>query len=256
MNEGDEPKSKPTPSVPPDRAAALARKLTSGRSIPPALGKLPTEPPNSVPSVPPKSSEPPPVSKRDAVLAARRASLAPALNPQATPGAPRPESKRPPPKPRTRKSFLMLGGVLLVALLAAGGLYAKRAMYERSDEGRVHTQLLAWEFGPREPAAREAAFGEIDRMGPAAVSLVIDKLADGSVAVQGSSHSTHTIQQVAHLYLMRLATTHKLQPPKQAEELEKTIFEGASPAPPQWNAARDAWRAWYADQQARGALPK
>lgn len=214
MNEGEEPKPKSTPSVPP-------------------------------------------MSKRDAVLAARRASIAPALNPQATPGAPRSVSTRPPPaKPRTRKVFVVVGAVLLVALLAASGLYAKRAMYEQSEEGRVHAQLVAWEFGPREPAARDVAFAAIDAMGPGAINLVIDKLSDGALVEKGSSRSTRTLQQVAHVYLMRLASTRKLPPPKEGEAIEKAIFEGTPPQQAQWAGARDAWRAWYADQQARGALPK
>lgn len=203
-------------------------------------------------------TEPPPPSKKDAILAARRASVAPsqgALGKQPTPA---PQSKRTTAKqkPRTRLGFVVLGVLLLIAVLVALGNFVKQTFYARSDAGRVHAQLLAFEFGPREPAAREAAFAEIDRMGASAGFIVIDKLTDGSLAEQGSSRSTHTVQQLAHLYLMHVATVSKAQPPKQAEEIEKAIFDGTAVSANQWAAARDAWRAWYSEQQARGALPK
>jgi len=255
MAAGDEPK-KPTPSVPPDRAAQLARKLT-GRSVPPALGRQPTNPPASGRNAAPPLSEPPPVSKRDEILAARRASLSPPANDLSRPGADRPPSKAPPPPEKTRKAILALGAVLLLAALIAGGLFARQALYERSDEGRVVSQLLAWEFTPSsDAAAREAAFAEIDRMGGAAINVVINKLTDASLPERGSSHSSRPIQLIAHLYLVSLAAKTKAPPPPAANDVAKLVLEGANVPQDKWVAARDAWRAWVTEQQAKGAVPK
>jgi len=256
MPEGDEPKPTMTPSsVPPDRAAALARKLTSGRP-PAALARQSTGSSNTVTPRPIVGSEPPPPSKRDEVLAARRASIAPTPNDLSKPGALRPDS-RPPPAKRTRKPFIALGALLVVAMLGGGGVIAKQMLYERSDEGRVHAQLLAWEFGPSgDPTARDGAFLEIDRMGPSGIAIAIDKLADESIAEKGASKSTRSVQMVAHLYLMHFASTIKTPPPKQATDIAKAVFEGSAIAQDRWLAARDAWRAWLVEQQSRGAVPK
>jgi hypothetical protein len=189
----------------------------------------------------------------------RRLSLWPTFNnPLSKPGAIRPPSKAPPPGPaRTRKSTLIIAAIALGIAVVAGAWYGTRALQERSPAGRVHRQLLAWQFAPAtDVAAHDEAFAELDRMGTSALVIVIDKLADSSPAKDGSSYSTRTVQMIAHDYLMYVAARLKTPPPAAATEVANALSSGVRVADGQWLAARDAWRSWVSEQQSKGLLPQ
>jgi hypothetical protein len=274
------------PSLPPgDRRGALARKLTGGQRIPPPSSAPPSPsmrapaapgpsiPPAAVPSSAPVSSKPSipatslpstpsvvPSSGREAVLASRRNAVTDAR----TPGAPRPPppedddaaeeapAKEPPVK--TRPGILALGALLAVVALAFAGSWAREAFRASTPEGRVRDTFVTWEFSP--VSAREGVFVQLDQLGPTALPAVIQSLGDTSVAERDDSHSTRSIREVAHLYLIRLATNLKVAPPKPSEEVAKAIFLGTAPSEAQWKASQDAWRAWLEAQQAKGTIAK
>ncbi len=275
MTEGE---SKPKaltaqPTVPPtDAERALARKL--GR----ALGRQPTgapissrshmpiapsSPPKSsvpkspVPSSAPKSTDAPPSSsefsaEKEAMLAARRASLNPTAGETKSI---RPTAPPAPSKPKTRKSFLALGVLILLGGLAAGGVYLQQQLRERSPEGQVRNALMSWEFAI-EPSERDEAFGKLDQGAPSTVALTIELLSDTSRAERGDSNSQHAMQVLAHHYLVHYAALVKAPPPRAATELGKKLIEASAVPASTWSEARDAWRAWLTEQQEKGVVPK
>lgn len=268
MSEGEN-KPKPTPSVPPepDRAAALARKLTgrsaSGRggavSVRNTTGPAPAVPSSSKPvSSSPSELAPPSMSaEKEAMLASRRAALTGnSTYDSSKPGAHRPWSVPPVGgAPRVRTGILALGVVLGLALLVVGAIYGKRMLDERSPEGLLRNDLLALEFSAS-PAERDAAFATLDAGAPSTVARTIELLTDSSRAERADSMSQRTIQMVAHVYLLHYAGLVKAPPPQAANEISRKLFEATPVAPDMWIAARDAWRAWLAEQQAKGAVPK
>lgn len=157
------------------------------------------------------------------------------------------ESKRPRP-------LLLAAGVILLLLAAVlGATRIMATLAERSPSGRVRAALLSWEFGG---ASREAAFVELDQMGAAALAPVVDLMSDASLAERGSSRSTYSIRQIAQVYLLRVATKLKVPPPAAADETVRALRAGTQPTDAQWASAQAAWRAWIAEQQSRGALPR
>ncbi|MBI2394168.1 MAG: hypothetical protein HYV09_31650 [Deltaproteobacteria bacterium] len=149
----------------------------------------------------------------------------------------------------------LLAAAVILLLLAAvfGATHLMGTVAERSPSGRVRAALISWEFGG---ASREAAFVELDQMGGAALAPTVDLMSDASVAERGSSRSTYTIRQIAQVYLLRVATRQKVPPPAAADEIVRALQSGTQPSDAQWASAQAAWRAWIAEQQARGALPK
>lgn len=274
MTEG-EPKPKAVPSVPPtDAERALAKKL--GR----ALGRQPTGAgalarqstganavPSSRRSVPIAASSSPPTSdapsgkpssklefsaEKEAMLAARRASLNPVPAEQKSM---RPTGRPATTKPRARASIVAFGVLLLLGVLALGGLYVQQVLRDRSPEGQVRNALLSWEFA-LEPFERDQAFGTLDQGAPATVRTAIELLTDASKAERADSNSQRTVQLLAHRYLMHYAELVKAAPPKPATEIAKQLLDGAVVGSDGWLAARDAWRAWLVEQQDKGAVPK
>ncbi len=194
---------------------------------------------------------------RDEVHAKRRASVRP-VGGLHEPGAPRPQSKPPPPAKNTLRKRVTqaTAAVLVVFALLVAALYAKQWQFENSDVGRVRTHLVAWEFSPRDPVAREARFAELDKLGAVALTQSVEILADEAPAQQGDSRSTRPLQQIANLYLLRHAANVKVDPPPVAKEVVSGLFEGRPPTRDQWKVAQDAWRAWVTDVIARGLIPK
>lgn len=195
------------------------------------------------------------------MLANRRNAVADAR----TPGAPRPtpeadagdageEARAKEPPAKARPAILALGALLAVIALAFAGSWARDAFRASTPEGRVRETFVTWEFSP--VSAREGVFVQLDQLGPTALPAVIQSLGDTSVAERDDSHSTRSIREVAHLYLIRLATNLKVAPPKPSEELAKAIFLGTAPSEAQWKASQDAWRAWLEAQQAKGTIAK
>jgi hypothetical protein len=262
-----EEESKPKVLPPPTEAErALAKKLGRALGRQPtgasALGRNPTasdEAPSSrkgtgatTPVTAPPKSDPTPSQRPDkeAILAARRASVQGSEQKSI-----RPTGRGPAHKPRARKSIIALGVVLLIAALVSAGFYAKQMLDARSPAGRVRNELLSWELAGAD-AEREQAFGNLDREAPWTVLTAIELLSDTSRAERGDSNSQRTIQVVAHYYLMHYAAVVKAQPPKEAQDIAKRLFEGAPVPSDAWTASRKAWGGWVAEQQAKGAVPK
>lgn len=260
-NEGGAPSSapsvRPRSSIPP-KHAALARKLTGGQSIPPT-SRVSTGPNKVVsPSMRPEAapgaaSSPDVASERERIYAARRDSLMA----KAADSVDEPRRKSQAPKPAGQPRWVK--GVAVVAVLVGlgfGGVHLRRTLDDRSDGGRVRNGLVAWELGPRDPAAREAAFAQIDQLGPSAMTAVVDLLVDDHVAEKSGSRSTRRLQEIANTYLLRRAAMAKADPPPQSKQVERQIAEGSYPPAASWAALRDAWRKWLDDARARGLVPK
>jgi hypothetical protein len=268
MSEGEaKPKTKTMPA-PTEAELALAKKLGRALGRNPtgqnALGRNPTGA-NAAPSSrnitastnpvtsAHKSSDAPisPNSEREAVLAARRASVQPGEKRSIRPTSRAPVAAR----PRARKSIIALGALLLVAGLTAGGVYIKQTLDARSPAGRVRNELLSWELAAAE-SERAEAFANLDKGAPSTIVTAVDMLLDASRAQRADSNSQRTVQVVAHHYLMHYAAVVKAPPPREAAELGKKLYDGAPVAADMWTRARDAWRAWIAEQQSKGSVPK
>lgn len=241
------PPSSPIPAVPssPPPGASSSRASISPAAQPGAAGPRTPGSERGAPSV------------RDAVLAARRDAV---VDPR-MPGAPRPPEEqaevsqpKPEAKRKVRPAFLFFAGLSLVAALVVLVTYGKSALYQSSPEGRVHEALIDWEMAPA--AQRDSVFAKLDQLGPSALPHVLGFLRDGSPAERGESHSTRSLREIAQLYLMHVAATAKVPPPKVADELSKSLFAGNAASDAQWGELRDAWRGWVEEQQAKGTLPK
>lgn len=245
-------------SVPPTRAEHAARRLAGGR----ALGGNATVPPGQKPALaaqvttnrpvaqPTPSKAPTTGPTRDDVYAARRGLVGGKT--QETKATPKPAKKA---AASNRLIVFGGGGLLVAALLVAGGLYAKRALYAGSDEGRVRGQLVAWELGPRDVAAREASFAQIDAL-PHGAKTAVALLSDPETISSSGSHSTKSVREVANSYLLHLAAKLKVEPPPAAADVSRLLHDGAAPTAEQWRALQSAWTTWLGDVQAKGLLPK
>lgn len=254
----------PPRSSSPPKHAALARKLTGGGSIPPTSrgttgaskavrseGRAEARPEGVPSSTSPSVSGA--ASEREKIYAARRDSLIAKAADSVDDDRPRSTPPRAPGQPKWVKAAL---AVALASALVALGVHVKRTLDEGSDDGRVRSALMAWEFAPRDPAAREAAFAEIDKLGPSAVSSAVELLVDERPAEKGGSRSTRRIQELANTYLLRCAANAKADPPPQATQVTQQIFDGNYPPQAAWSSLRDAWRKWLDDARARGLVPK
>jgi hypothetical protein len=261
MPEGnDKPKSD-------DRAATLRRKLAgdragalgkqpTGAQTPVALKQAATNPPpsskrNPPTTSPPPSTTPPPSAEKDAVLAARRALVGGTTRPP--PASIRPLA--PAKDKKTRPIFLVLGGLLTVALLVIGGLYAKQMLEERTPEGQFRAQLMSWEFAIA-PGERENIHAALDREAPGSLTRAIALLNDSSTPERSDSKSERTMQALAHLYLVHYASVVKAPPPPAANDVVTKMRGGQPVSPDMWNAARDGWTKWLSEQQSKGKVPK
>lgn len=250
------------PSLAPDPKVALARKLTGGQRIPGGPPSSAPSAPDSKPSQPSQvvsSSKPSipsapkaPVSMREAVLASRREAVA---NKGEIDMREFDVPSKPPPadEPRVRPVWALLVVAGLAAVIFFG-VWIKNAIRSSSPEGKVHETLVTWELTPT--AGREAVFQQIDALGPSALPHVLTALTDATLAERGDSHSTRQVREVAHLYLMRLAANAKVPPPKQADDIAKSLFMGTPPTNDQWAQAQGAWKGWVEGLQAKGTLPK
>ncbi len=150
----------------------------------------------------------------------------------------------------------LLAGILVLALAAAGGYFAWSQARESSPEGRVRNGLGAYELAGRDAVRKDAAFAEIDKFGPAGVDLVVTLLADSKKIEQDGSRSDRTTQQIANVYLLRVAQTAKLDPPPAALEVRKALFDGGVVPAAKWVELQGAWRGWLDAARGKGVLPK
>ena len=250
MTEGDDKPKPSTPAPDRDRADALARRLVGNRSG--ALNRQPTgaQSPSALKNVTTPAAANP---DKEAVLAARRASVQGG-------SIPPPQSKRTKRRlvesgTKTRPLFIGLGVLIAIVALIVAGLYVREILANRTPVGQARTGLLAWEFAVT-PAQREAAFAEIDRGAPTTVINVIDLLLDGTRAERDDSKSERSFQMLAQLYLVHYAAVVKAPPPAAASDIAKKTLEGQPVPSETWASAQAAWRAWLAEQQNRGVVPK
>ena len=146
---------------------------------------------------------------------------------------------------------------MFVGVLLLCGVYVAVAHFrESSPTGRVRHGLGAYELAGRDAARKEAAFAEIDKLGPPAVDLVVATLTEASKIEQDGSRSDRTFQQIANLYLLRVAQNAKVDPPPIALEVKKLQFDGGIVPPTKWVEAHGAWRAWLDAARGKGSLPK